>query len=69
MLTDEAVEVDRYSQDSLMEAQLRKLKTGMALAAWSIVFLAATYRSHTAAVFGRYSWGYVGLLGFLRVWP
>lgn len=65
MLTDEAVEVDRYSQDSVMEAQFRKLKTGMALAAWSIVFLAATYRSHTAAVFGRYSWGYVGLLGFL----
>ena len=48
-----------------MEAQLRKLKMGIALVAWSIVFLAATYRSHTASVFGRYSWGYVGLLGFL----
>ena len=65
MLADEAVEVDRYAQDSVMEAQLRKLKMGIALAAWGVVFVAATYRSHTAVVFGRYSWGYVGLLGVL----
>jgi hypothetical protein len=48
-----------------METHLRYLKVGITLFAWSIVFLAATYRSHTPAVFGRYSWGYVGLLGIL----
>lgn len=33
--------------------------------AWSVVLLTATYRSHTPVVFGRYSWGYVVLLGLL----
>lgn len=48
-----------------MGAHPSYLKIGVTLVAWSIVFLAATYRSHTPMVFGRYSWGYVGLLGFL----
>jgi lysophospholipase L1-like esterase len=33
--------------------------------AWSGVVLAATYRSHTPVVFGRYSWGYFALLCLL----
>ncbi len=48
-----------------MSAQLRYLKIGVAVVAWSSVLLAATYRSHTPVVFGRYSWGYVVLLGLL----
>lgn len=48
-----------------MSAHRRYLKIGVAIVAWSSVLLAATYRSHTPVVFGRYSWGYVVLLGLL----
>lgn len=48
-----------------MSSQLRYLKIGSSVLAWSGVLLAATYRSHTPVVFGRYSWGYVVLLGLL----
>lgn len=44
---------------------LRYVKLIVAGLAWSVVWLAIPYRSHTPVVFGRYSWGYVGLLGVL----
>lgn len=44
---------------------LRYVKLIVAGLAWSVVLLAIPYRSHTPVVFGRYSWGYVGLLGVL----
>jgi hypothetical protein len=37
----------------------------VSVVAWSGVLLVATYRSHTSAVFGQYSWGQVTLLSFL----
>lgn len=48
-----------------MNPQPRHVKIGVSLVAWSVVVLAATYRSHTPMVFGRYSWGYVTWLGLL----
>lgn len=44
---------------------LKYLKMAVAVVAWSSVLVAATHRSHTPVVFGRYSWGYVTLLGLL----
>jgi lysophospholipase L1-like esterase len=48
-----------------MNRNLRYLKFGAVAVAWSLVLLAATYRSHTPVVLGRYSSGYVALLGLL----
>lgn len=48
-----------------MSTHLRYVKIGVSVVAWSIVLLAATYRSHTAVVLGRYSSGYVALLSLL----
>lgn len=48
-----------------MNAHLKYMKLGLVIMAWSVVLLAATYRSHTPVVFGRYSWGYLALLVFL----
>lgn len=48
-----------------MSEHLRYVKLVVAGLAWSGVLLSIPYRSHTPVVFGRYSWGYVGLLGFL----
>ena len=48
-----------------MNTHLRYMKLGSVIIAWIGVLLAATYRSHTPVVFGRYSWGYVVLLGLL----
>lgn len=48
-----------------MSAEPRYVKIGVSIVAWSGVLLAATYQSHTPVVFGRYSWGYVVLLGLL----
>lgn len=48
-----------------MNKNLRYLKFGVVAVAWSLVLLAAPYRSHTPVVLGRYSWGYVALLGLL----
>src|SRR5215510_8538945 len=49
----------------LMSPRLRYVQIGVSLVSWSVVVLAATYRSHTPVVFGRYSWGYVTWLGLL----
>ncbi len=48
-----------------MSTSYRSMKIGVVVVVWSSVLLAATYRSHTPVVFGRYSWGYVILLGAL----
>lgn len=48
-----------------MNPQPQYVKIGVSLVSWSVVLLAATYRSHTPVVFGRYSWGYVTVLGLL----
>ena len=48
-----------------MNHQPQYVKIGVSLVSWSVVLLAATYRSHTPVVFGRYSWGYVTVLGLL----
>jgi lysophospholipase L1-like esterase len=48
-----------------MNKNLRYLKFGVVAVACSLVLLAAPYRSHTPVVLGRYSWGYVALLGLL----
>lgn len=45
-----------------MSPHIRYLRIGLPVMAWSGVVLAATYRSHTPAVFGRYSWGYLTAL-------
>lgn len=45
-----------------MSERLRYVKLVMTGLAWSSVLFAIPYRSHTPVVFGRYSWGYVGLL-------
>ena len=47
----------------MKNTNLGYIKLSVVLVAWSIVLLTATYRSHTPVVFGRYSWGYVVLLG------
>jgi GDSL-like Lipase/Acylhydrolase family len=44
---------------------VRYVKAGVSVVAWAGVLLAATYQSHTPVVFGRYSSGYVVLLGLL----
>lgn len=41
------------------------MKLCVVVLAWSGVLLAATYRSHTPVVLGRYSWSYIALLGLL----
>ncbi len=48
-----------------MNRNLRYVKFGVVVVAWTLVLLAVTYRSHTPVVLGRYSWGYVALLGLL----
>jgi hypothetical protein len=50
---------------NLMSSHLRYLTLRISVVAWSLVLLAATYQSHTPVVFGRYSWGYIALLGLL----
>lgn len=48
-----------------MSERLRCVKLVVAGLAWSGVLFSIPYRSHMPVVLGRYSWGYVGLLGFL----
>lgn len=48
-----------------MSERLRYVKLVVACLAWSSVLLSIPYRSQTPVVLGRYSWGYVALLGFL----
>jgi lysophospholipase L1-like esterase len=48
---------------TLVSAHLKYVKIGVSVVAWSGVVFSTTYRSHTPVVFGRYSWGYVALLG------
>lgn len=45
-----------------MNGQVKYLKFGIVSMAWGLALLAATYRSHTPVVLGRYSWWYVALL-------
>lgn len=49
----------------MLIANIRYLKIVVAGLAWMGVLLAATYRSHSPVVLGRYSWSYVCLLGLL----
>ncbi len=58
-------EVLRQKRQELGSSHLRCVKIGVSVVAWVGVLLAATYQSHTPVVFGRYSWGYVVLLGLL----
>lgn len=55
----------RTKSRELVSSQLRYVKIGVPVVAWSNVLLAATYRSHTPVAFGRYSRGYVVPLGLL----
>lgn len=55
----------RQKRQALRRSGLRYVKIGVSAAAWSSVLLAASHQSHTPVVFGRYSWGYVVLLGLL----
>lgn len=45
-----------------MNTQIKYLKFGIVTMTWGLALLAATYRSHTPVVLGRYSWWYVVLL-------
>lgn len=45
-----------------MNGQVKYLKFSIMSMAWGLALLAATYRSHTPVVLGRYSWWYVALL-------
>lgn len=58
-------EMLRQKRQELRRSGLRYVKIGVSVAAWIGVLLAATHQSHTPVVFGRYSWGYVALLGLL----
>jgi hypothetical protein len=48
-----------------MIANMRYIKICVAVLAWMGVLLAATHRSESPVVLGRYSWGYACLLGLL----
>lgn len=48
-----------------MGPDVRKLRIVISVMAWGAVCLAASYRSHTPVVFGRYSLNYTYLLGLL----
>lgn len=48
-----------------MSERLRCVKLVVVSLAWSGILFSIPYRSHTPVVFGRYSWGYASLLGFL----
>ena len=49
----------------MMIANIRYVKICVAVLAWMGVLLAATYRSESPVVLGRYSWSYACLLGLL----
>ena len=49
----------------MMIANIRYAKICVAVLAWMGVLLAATYRSESPVVLGRYSWSYACLLGLL----
>ena len=49
----------------MMIANIRYVKICVAVLAWTGVLLAATYRSESPVLLGRYSWRYACLLGLL----